>query len=125
MTSRTLRWRTVRVPSSWSRSGSSWTTASVALLSLMLRLLLGALSVGPDWLPDMTSAYGVRAGVSNICSRRVLKSSNIRARNRTDVLSNVLSTQEDLMSAVAYDDTAAGYAVPLPTRRPQRPRLVL
>ncbi|WP_404383577.1 LysM peptidoglycan-binding domain-containing protein [Knoellia locipacati] len=29
------------------------------------------------------------------------------------------------MSAVAYDDTAAGYAVPLPTRRPQRPRLVL
>ena len=29
------------------------------------------------------------------------------------------------MSAVAYDDTAAGYAVLLPTRRPQRPRLVL
>ncbi|MFW5474676.1 LysM peptidoglycan-binding domain-containing protein [Knoellia sp. CPCC 206450] len=29
------------------------------------------------------------------------------------------------MSAVAYDDTTAGYAVPLPTRRPERPRLVL
>lgn len=29
------------------------------------------------------------------------------------------------MSAVAYDDRAAGYAVPLPTRRPERPRLVL
>lgn len=30
-----------------------------------------------------------------------------------------------MSAAVAYDDIAAGYAVPLPTRRPQRPRLVL
>lgn len=30
-----------------------------------------------------------------------------------------------MSAAVAFDDTAAGYAVPLPTRRPQRPRLVL
>lgn len=30
-----------------------------------------------------------------------------------------------MSAAVAYDDTAAGYAVPLPTRRPERPRLVL
>lgn len=30
-----------------------------------------------------------------------------------------------MSAAVAFDDTAAGYAVPLPTRRPSRPRLVL
>jgi hypothetical protein len=85
----------------------------------------------------MRKDYEDRTQVSNICSTRVLNGSNIRAKHRTSVLSNIISNSmiskgtwttvapaagmEDIMSALAWE-APQGYAA---SPRPERPHLRL
>src|SRR6188508_2826126 len=82
------------------------------------------LSVALSRLTGMRTAYESRTHNSNISSRRVLNDSNIRARTRTDVLSNTGSTvalaagMEESMSALEWSPADIGFAGGAAPRRP-------